>query len=204
MSHIPRTVIRIGPQDHGRRMNLDEFYLAEALEGRLYELSRGVVSGVDVPGPRHLAQVIAIRRQFAAYDLAHPGRIYGVAGGSDCKIPIAGVESERHPDLAVYKTPPPQEQDVWATYIPEIVIEVISPESEHRDYVEKREEYLLFGVREYWVVDAAKQEVLVLRRSRGQWVERRLRPPEVYRTRLLPGFQFDCGRVFQAAQATRS
>jgi Uma2 family endonuclease len=55
-------------------------------------------------------------------------------------------------------------------------------------------------VPEYWVVDADRQEVLVLRRSRGRWVERVVRPPEVYRNRLLPGFELACGLVFQAAQ----
>jgi len=33
----------------------------------------------DVPGPRHLAQVTAIRQQRMAYDLAHPERLYAVA-----------------------------------------------------------------------------------------------------------------------------
>ena len=81
------------------------------------------------------------------------------------------------------------------------MIEVVSPASEHRTYVEKRQEYLQAGVWEYWIVDAGKQEMLVLRRSRKQWTERIIRPPEVYRTRLLPGFAFDCAPVFEAAAA---
>ena len=204
MSQMPKTLIRIGPQDHGRRMALDEFDHAEAAEGYLYELSRGVVTVVDVPRPSHLAQIDAIQCQLAAHRLVHPGRIYAVAAGSDCKILVQGLECERHPDLAVYKTAPPEGEDVWSAWIPELVVEVVSPGSEHRDYVEKREEYFLFGVREYWIVDAAKEEMLVLRRSRGQWVERRIRPPQICRTRLLPGFEFDCGSVFKAAQGARS
>ncbi len=77
---------------------------------------------------------------------------------------------------------------------------MVSPSSRHRDYVEKREEYLAFGVHEYWIFDADKQEMLVLRRSRGRWAERVVRPPDVYRTRLLPGFEFACGPVFEAAE----
>jgi Uma2 family endonuclease len=197
---MPKTVVRIGPNDQGRRMSLDEFEPAEVQEGHLYELGRGVVVVSDVPNPRHLAQVTALKRQLAAYDLAHPHTLYAVAGSGECKILIADAESERHPDLALYKTPPP-EDDVWATWIPEVVIEVVSPGSEHRDYEEKREEYLRFGVREYWIVDADRREVLVLRRSRGRWAERVLRPPQVYTTRLLPGFEFACGLVFEAADA---
>ena len=51
---MSRTMTRIGPGDHGRRMSLEEFEHAEGQEGRLYELSRGVITVVDVPKPRHL------------------------------------------------------------------------------------------------------------------------------------------------------
>jgi Uma2 family endonuclease len=199
---MPEAAVRIGPGDHGRRMTLEEFDRADGQPGHLYELSRGVVTVVDVPNPRHLAQVNAIRRQLAAYDLSHEGQIHAIAGGGECKILLAGSESERHPDVAVYKTPPPEEEeDVWAGWVPEVVIEVVSPGSEKRDYVEKREEYLLFGVLEYWILDEGQRRMLVLRRSRGRWTDRNVVPPEVYRTRLLPGLEFACATVFAAAEA---
>jgi Uma2 family endonuclease len=193
--------IKIGPADHGRRMSLADFEHAEVQEGRLYELGRGVITVSDVPGPRHLVQLNAIRRQLHAYDLQHPDKIHTIASGSDCKILLADLESERHPDVAIYKNPPPEGDDFWASWIPEIVMEVVSPGSEQRDYVEKREEYLRFGVREYWIVDAGREEVLVLRRSGGRWVERVLRVADVYRTRLLPDFEFRCEPIFEAARA---
>jgi hypothetical protein len=192
--------IKIGPADHGRPLNLADFEQAELQEGYLYELGRGIIAVSDVPNRRHVAQVIAIRRQVSAYDLAHAERIRAVLAGSECKIPVVSLQSERHPDLAIYCTPMPEEDDLWATWIPEIVIEVISPGSEQRDYVEKREEYLLFGVREYWIFNAEREELLVLRRSGGRWLERTLRPSDVYTTPLLPGFTLACGPVFQAAQ----
>jgi len=170
---MPPTKFKIGPKDHGRRMRLEDFDRAEGQPGHLYELGREVVTVVDVPNSRPFAQ--SRRMQ-------------------------ADLESERHPDVAVYQTPPPEGEDVWATWVPELVIEVVSPGSERRDYEEKREEYLRFGVKEYWIVDAEKEEVLVLRRSRGRWVEQIVSPPEIYRRRLLPGFCFDCAAVFQAAR----
>jgi Uma2 family endonuclease len=193
-----RTTTIIGPSDHGRLMSLDEFDLAEGRDGSLYELSRGVITAVDVPGPRHLAQVNAIRRQLHAYDALKPGRIHTIASGGECKILIAGLESERHPDLAIYKTPPPDEE-IWSQWVPGIVVEVVSPSSRRRDYEEKPEEYLRFGVIEYWISDADRKELIVLRRSRGRWAWRTIRPPDLYRTRLLPGLEFACGSVFDAA-----
>ena len=190
------------PADHGRRMALADFDRAEAGPGPVFELGRGVVVMVDVPDRRHLAQVTALRRIIHAYDAAHPGQIHTIASGSECKVLLADRQSERHPDLALYKTAPPEGDDFWAEWVPEIVVEIVSPGSEERDYVEKRDEYFEFGVREYWVVDAGRGEVLVLRRSRGRWVERVLRPGEGYRTRLLPGLELDPAPVFAAAEAS--
>ena len=185
-------------------MTLEEFEFAEAAEGYRYELSQGVITVIDVPKRKHLLQVHAIREQFYKYSEVHSGRIHTIAAGGECKLLVEELESERHPDLAIYKTAPPsdvEENDIWSVWIPEIVIEVVSPSSVHRDYDEKPDEYLQFGIREYWIIDADKQQLLILRRSRGKWAERIVRPGEHYQTRLLPGFESDCGTVFAAASA---
>ncbi len=195
------TAIKVGPQDHGRRMSLAEFEHAEVEAGRLYELGRGVVVVSDVPNPPHLAQVSAIRDQLFGYKLGRATKIYTIASGGECKLLVSAQESERHPDLAVYMTPPTgSDSETWHTWVPEIVAEVVSAGSEERDYQEKREEYLAFGVKEYWIFDAERQEMLVLWRRSGRWAERIVRPPEVYRTRLLPGFELSCAAVFDAAR----
>jgi Uma2 family endonuclease len=204
MSHT--TVTTIGPADHGRRMSLEEFENAEAEEGRSYELSRGTVTVVDVPNPGHLAQILSLRRQVHAYDLANPRRIHTIASGGECKLLIEGFESERHPDLAIYKTAPPEgvdADDIWSLWIPEIVVEVVSTSSRHRDYNENPEEYFRFGVREYWIVDAIEGHMKVLRRSRGRWSERTVKPPQVYKTPILPGFELSIEAVFKAAETGR-
>jgi Uma2 family endonuclease len=196
-----KTLIKIGPADHGRPMSLAEFEHAKVQEGYLYELSRGIVTVSDVPNRRHALQLIAIRRQLAVYDVLHPGRIAGVLGGADCKLLIGGLESERHPDVAVYLTEPPSIENatLWRHWFPEIVIEIVSPSSRKRDYEEKPEEYLRLGAKEYWIVDGRDKVMVVMRRVRNRWVESRIQPPALYRTRLLPGLEFSCGDVFRAA-----
>ena len=197
---MSKTVTRVGPLDDGRPMTLEDFEFAEGVEGRLYELSRGVVTVIDVPKRKHMAQIEAIRDQLYPYKFAHPSRIHTIATGAECKILLEDLQSERHPDLAVYLSPPPNDEaDIWSTWIPELVIEVVSPSSVQRDYVEKREEYFQFGVQEYWIVDADKGQVLILQRSRGTWAERIVQPPQLYQTRLLPGLEFACESVFAAA-----
>lgn len=190
------TKIIVGPADHGRRMTLDEFDTAEGLEGRLYELSRGEVIVTDVPNPPHGDVVFVLRQQFGVYCVERPGVVHRVYSGSECKLLIGPTESERHPDLAVYKTPPPaQDSSVWSVWIPELVIEIVSPGSDQRDYVEKAEDYLLFGVAEYWVVDASRGTIMIHRRSRGRWQKRELRAADRYTTHVLPGFELVAATV---------
>ena len=193
------TAIRIGPHDHGRHMSLTDFDEAEVEQGIQVELGRGIIIVSEVPLPWHFRIIIALRRQLAAYDLQHPGRIWGIAGGSDCKLPVAEYDSERHPDLAVYLTEPPYQDSnaVWSEWIPELVIEVVSSGSETRDYTEKRDEYLAFGVREYWIVHPDRKEILVLRRMKGLWSEQTLTTNDSYSPHRLPGFTLNIARVFE-------
>jgi Uma2 family endonuclease len=180
-------------------MSLSEFEHAEAREGYRYELGRGVVTVVDVPNFRHAAQLDAISQQLGAYRADHPGRVYALLGGSDCKLLVPDLDSERHPDLAVYRTAPKQPDD-WASWIPDIVVEIVSPSSRQRDYNEKPEEYRRVGVREYWLFDEERDQLVVHKQSGGQWVPRTLRPPARHTTRLLPGFELNLQAVFDAAR----
>ena len=49
---------------------------------------------------------------------------------------------------------------------PLLVIEVVSPNQEKRDYRYKRSEYAARGIAEYWIVDPIAHKVTVL-----EWVE---------------------------------
>jgi Uma2 family endonuclease len=197
---MSRTSISIGAADNGRQMSLAEFDSAEGQEGFVYELSRGVITVVQVPDIKHLVQVDAIREQFYDYRRLHADRIHTLATSGECKIVLHDLDSERHPDLAVYGHGPLETGDeLWATWIPDIAIEVVSPSSVQRDYVEKREEYFRFGILEYWIVDAEKQQMLALRRTGGRWGEQVVDATGLYRTRLLPDFQLALAPIFAAA-----
>jgi len=200
---MSRAIIQIGPADNGTRMTLDDFDQAAGREGHSYELSKGVIVVTDVPDLKHLAQLGAMRRQFFAYDLGYPGSIFSIASGSDCKILLHDDQSERHLDLTIYKSPPEGRDELWSRWIPAIAVEIVSPSSRHRDYVEKREEYLRFGIREYWIVNGVAEEMLALRRSGAKWVEKVVRANETYKTRQLPKFELNLATIFEAARNAR-
>ena len=194
------TTTRLGPADHGRAMSLAEFDDAEVVAGFRYELSRGVITVVEVPNPRHVRMEYAILQQLFAYAAAHPDTIDLIGPSGSTKMSVEAFDSERHPDIAVYKTPAPAEdRTVWSVWVPEIAIEVVSPSTADHDYDEKPDEYLQFGVQEYWILDADRTEMLVHRRVGGRWKKQIVKPPELHTTHLLPGLEFSCEAVFAAA-----
>jgi Uma2 family endonuclease len=177
---------RIGPADHGRRITLDEFIEADFEEGWLYELARGMIDVTEVPGPNHGRIVHRFARLFVHYEDQHPGVINYCAGGGECRLRLRGLQSDHHPDQAIYLDPDPPGPRVWERWVPQIAVEVVSEGSEQRDYVEKREEYLRFGVAEYWILDPSERKLHVLQRAGDVWNEVVVLPVAVYQTHLLP------------------
>jgi Uma2 family endonuclease len=181
------TTRRVGPADRGQKMTLDEFIEAEFEEGWLYELARGVLVVTEVPGPHHGKTVRRIARLFDRYGADHPGVIHYLAGSGECRLRLPGMQSDRHLDQAVYLVPPPKGRKVWTRWVPQIVVEVVSKDSQERDYVTKREEYLRAGVLEYWILDPMTQLLHVLQRAGDTWEEAVVPADGVYETPLLPG-----------------
>ncbi len=179
----------IGPADHGRKMPFDDFIEAEFQEGWGYELARGVVVVTDIPGIGHGRIVGRITRLFVLYEEAHPGTINYRAGGMECRLRLPGMQSDRHPDQALYLNPPPEGDQPWTRWAAEIVIEVVSRGGEGRDYEENREEYLRMGATEYWIIDPVLRRMLVHQRVGDTWQEAIIPAGEVYRTHLLPGLE---------------
>jgi Uma2 family endonuclease len=196
-----KTKLRIGPEDQGRRMSLKRFEFAEVQEGYCFELARGFIVVGEVPNLYHAYQVAFMRDQLGVYKTAHADRIHIVLGAMDSKLLIPEWESERHPDIAIYLSRPKGRKDrtIWRSWIPEVVIEIVSPRSGDRDYVEKREEYWTLGVKEYWIIDAIRGRVLVLRRGRNQWIENPLKRGAILESKLLPGFRVPCNDIIDAA-----
>jgi Uma2 family endonuclease len=181
--------IRIGPADRGRKMSLDKFERADFQEGWLYELARGMIVVTEVPGVNPGRIVLRLHKLFILYDVAHPGVINYYAGGDSCRLRLPGMQSDRHPDNAVYLDPEPAGDQPWRRWVPHIVVEVVSKGGKRRDLVEKREEYLRVGVSEYWIIDPAKRTMTVLSRAGDVWEESDIRLGTTYRTRFLPGLE---------------
>ena len=80
---------------------------------------------------------------------------------------------------------------------PDLVIEITSPATEHRDKGVKRKIYAKFGVKEYWIVDSDRRivEVMVLRETGFESV-RIYGEEDFLSSPLLKGFSIDLREVF--------
>ena len=184
------TRIQIGPADHGRRMTLDEFREADEEPGYRYELARGVLEVTHVPNDPHWQIVDNLREKISTYRRDHPGVILRVGGGGECRVWVPEMVSGRNPDVAVVLKGTPKDDS--GRLPPSLVAEVVSEGGEVRDYQTKREEYLVYGVREYWIIDPSDRQVTVCVRQDvpgpPAWVERVFRGAEPIASPLLPGF----------------
>jgi Uma2 family endonuclease len=87
----------------------------------------------------------------------------------------------------------------------DLVIEVVSPGGESRDYYDKRSEYADAKIPEYWIVDPSKHELLVLRFADGEYIVRGiLRPGQIAESSILNGFSLDIGQCFAGANQAAS
>jgi Uma2 family endonuclease len=182
-------------------MTLDEFARVEGQPGYIYELEKGVIIVVDIPGVPHAFVKQVVRDALVLYRAANPGRICLIADGSDSALRMPEMQSERHPDISVYLTPlPTGEAQPWEFWIPELAIEIVSESSVHRDYHVKPDEYLKAGVRLYWIIDPRDRSATILMRRGDKWREQKLDSAGILKTSLLPGFELSLTAVFDAAR----
>jgi Uma2 family endonuclease len=85
--------------------------------------------------------------------------------------------------------------------VPTIIAEFVSKErrDRHRDYVEKRREYMELRVAEYWIIDRFRRMMTVVVNSPAGPQDHIIAEHEVYRTPLLPGFELPLARLFTLA-----
>lgn len=177
---------RIGPADHGRAMTLEDFLEADEEPGYRYELARGMLEVTEVPNDSHGNFVCNLYRELGRYDQAQPGQITRFGGAGEFHLWLPGMNSGRNPDVAVVLRGTPK--DHRGRRPPSLVFEIVSPGGEARDYEAKRQEYLVFGIREYWIVDPIARRVTVLIRNGDVWIERAFADGQQAGSVVLPGF----------------
>ena len=81
-------------------------------------------------------------------------------------------------------------------------MEIVSEgrEARDRDYVAKRQEYLAYGLLEYWIVDPFERKVTVLTRRGDLWHEQIFLGDQSAEGLVLPGFSIRLPDLWAAAE----
>ncbi len=133
--------------------SLPEGTRAELIDGKFY----------DMAPPSRIHQEIS-------YQLSRIIGNYIAEKGGSCKVypaPFAvNLDADDknwvEPDISVI-CDPNKLTDRGCSGAPDLIIEIVSPSSSKMDYGKKNALYSEAGVREYWIVDPAKERVIVYR-----------------------------------------
>lgn len=163
-------------------------------DGKRYELIDGEVVMSPSPSEKHqraLAELyLSIANHVKKYGL---GKVYFA--------PFDVVFSEKtalQPDLIFVSSA--RVGIIGPEYIigaPDLVVEVLSPSRPAYDRVTKLEQYALYGVREYWIIDPAEEKAEVHRLAGKSYeLTGALSGDETLTTPLLPGWELPVRRLF--------
>ncbi len=153
------------------------------------------------PSRIHQALVLELGSQILAFLRGKQSQVY--AAPFDVRLPRANepdseVDTVVQPDVAAI-CDPAKLDDAGCRGVPDWLIEVISPSTNVRDRVQKRDLYELHGVREYWTIDPAERLLTIHRRQSGGGFG----PPETRPARglqdvsLFPGLRIDLDPPFE-------
>src|SRR5262245_40649464 len=162
-----KTLLRLGPADHGRPITLEEFEHASGEEGYNYELIRGRVYVSPKPNPSHDYFLAWLGTSLRKYAWDHPQVVNYISQAARTFVPqeeapeISAPDPDRalyaHYSLAARTLDPRCERD--DAYL---VVEVVSDDPE-KDHVPNADLDLpLRSIKEYWVLDARDPEQPVL------------------------------------------
>ncbi|MEM1060800.1 MAG: Uma2 family endonuclease [Planctomycetota bacterium] len=181
---VPRA---LEPRHAGMRMTPAEYDAVEhADENYRFELWRGVLLVAPPPGIGERGPNDWLAQRLRNYAATEAGKSLDyTASEQDIEIP----DGRRRADRAVWcglGRVPDFRRDV-----PQIAVEFVSAgtRDRHRDFVEKRAEYLKAGVKEYWIIDRFRRTVTLCTTPEGDDGLRILKAGATLETPLLPGFR---------------
>ncbi|MGH7452428.1 MAG: Uma2 family endonuclease [bacterium] len=70
----------------------------------------------------------------------------------------------------------------------DLVVEIVSPGSRRLDFVEKKEIYAHYGVKEYWLIDRFRQQAFFWKNVNGVWQDLPVNEHGIFRSEVVAGF----------------
>lgn len=189
-------------------MSLEAYLRYDDGTDNRYELVDGVLVEMGAENP--LNPQIAVFLMFAFADLGWPRAQLAIGH----QIEVESTQATaRQPDLIVHSEASQaaifEDGKLLRLGQPEplLVVEVVSnsqkdQKSHARDYEEKRAEYAVRGILEYWIVDPDGAVVVVLRLRNGVYQGEEFSGDEAIVSPTFPGLALTAAQVFNAGLGT--
>jgi Uma2 family endonuclease len=182
-----------------QKMTLEEFLAYDDGTDKLYELENGEL--IDMPSESEINRRIAMFLSIYFSQLGIPA--YRLTMKTEVAVSGSRV-SVRVPDLLVLSEELATAMDGATRSIvlmdmppPLLVVEVVSPNQEKRDYRYKRTEYAARGIAEYWIVDPIAQKVTILEWVEGLYEEKVFMGDKAIESSVLGSLDLSVDRVLQ-------
>lgn len=188
MSAISSHRRKLAPQYAAVRISADE-YLALPDDGFRYELIDGVMVMSPSPAPKHQRILAVLIAQLEVYLERNP--LGAVFPETDVRF---SPELVYRPELVYLTNVNLPMGDAPITSVPDMVCEIISPDSRRQDTETKRGDYERFGVQEYWLIDPERKSLTFLRLEAGRYLDA-IHDESTYRSAAVPGFILDLARI---------
>lgn len=180
-----------------RRLTYDDFLLFPD-DGLRHEIIDGVHYVTAAPNLRHQDLIGRLHLAIGNFLASHPGIGRVFLSPVDVVFTIHDVVEPDLVFVAADQTDILTEANIQGP--PAIVVEILSKSTRSRDEKIKKQLFDRGGVREYWMVDPDRSQVVVhLRESNGFHACAPLSAADaaVLTTRLLPGFSLTLSELFQ-------
>jgi Uma2 family endonuclease len=174
-------------ENQAKHWTYEEYYRLD--DERRYEIINGNLLMAPAPDIWHQDWLGKLFRLLASFAEKHKL-------GNTFIAPVDVILDEENvvqPDLvfvAAHKSRIIKRRGIFGT--PDLLVEIICPSSVRRDRYNKKELYARFGVKEYWIGDAANRslEVLALKRGRYELLCAAEDRGEIH-SLVLKGLEFD-------------
>jgi Uma2 family endonuclease len=183
-----------------QKMTLEEFLAYDNGTENSYELENGEL--ISMPSESDWNQRIASFLFALFLGMGIPS--YRLRIGMELAVSGARV-SVRVPDLLLLSEELATELEGATRSIvmmdmspPLLVVEVVSPKQENRDYRYKRTEYAARGIAEYWIVDPLAQKVTILEWIEGLYEEKVYMGDNKIESSIFKNLELTVDRLLQA------
>lgn len=174
-------------------LNWSEDERIELIDGKIYYMS--------APTEKHQRLLVALTLRFGIYLHGKPCKVY--VSPFDVRIDLGlAKDSVVQPDLIVICDNEKLDER-GLNGEPDLVIEIVSSSNPNHDKVLKYNKYLQVGVKEYWIVDPVKNEVMVnlLSEKKDRYITTIHTKADVIKVHILDGLSVNIADLFDGRES---